>query len=100
MSEELDAERNCKNCRYYWGARRRPPCGGCSAYPKYDSWEPSFEALRRENARLREALVEAREYVYGVWSSLRGAVGDDNMVKPTLDRIDAAITELHGGKQA
>lgn len=47
---------------------------------------------------LLEALIKAREFVYGTWSSLKGAVGENNLVKPVLDEIDAAIAKAEGNK--
>lgn len=47
-------------------------------------------------AALVEALREAREFVAATWGSLRGVVGDNNVVKPVLDRIDAALAEAEG----
>lgn len=37
------------------------------------------------------ALIIARGYVEATWSSLKGAVGENNIVKPDLDTIDAVL---------
>lgn len=53
-------------------------------------------ALIEASPDLYDALILARGYVEKTYGSLVGAVGPDNIIKPDLDRINAALAKARG----
>jgi len=68
----------------------------------YDNIAPDYETaefiVRACNAHddLVTALEKAKGYVEATWLGLRNVVGDDNIVKPTIGMIDAALAKANG----
>jgi hypothetical protein len=53
-------------------------------------------AQRAQLVEVRKALRKGREYVAASHGLLKCVAGDDNLIKPDLDMVDAAIRTLDG----